>query len=155
MEGKPVAEQDIGRQLLKETAAYAESSVCRRKLLLHYFGEYYKYENCGNCDNCRNPKKQVEAKEHLCKVIQVILATKEKFKHRKPPMLGRCGKDNPTSKPVAMYNDNGDVIKVFDNSLIVLQELGIARESICRCCNGKQNKAGGFRWKYVEKEIIL
>lgn len=80
MEGKPLAEQDIGRQLLKETAAYAESSVCRRKLLLHYFGETYPNDNCGNCDNCLNPKKQVEAKKQLCKVIEVILATKENFK---------------------------------------------------------------------------
>ena len=80
MEGKPVAEQDIGRQLLQETAAYAESSVCRRKLLLHYFGEVYTEDNCGNCDNCLNPKKQVEAKESLCAVIETILAVKENFK---------------------------------------------------------------------------
>ncbi|MBO5133791.1 MAG: DNA helicase RecQ [Bacteroidaceae bacterium] len=80
MEGKPVAEQDIGRQLLKETAAYAESSVCRRKLLLHYFGESYAEDNCGSCDNCLNPKNQVEAKTHLCKVINTILATKENFR---------------------------------------------------------------------------
>ncbi len=80
MEGKPVAEQDIGRQLLKETAAYAESSVCRRKLLLHYFGETYEPENCGSCDNCLNPKKQVEAKTYLCKVLETILATKENFR---------------------------------------------------------------------------
>ena len=80
MEGKPVAEQDIGRQLLQETAAYAESSVCRRKLLLHYFGETYTEENCGNCDNCLNPKKQVEAKDSLCTVIETILAVKENFK---------------------------------------------------------------------------
>ena len=59
MEGKPVAEQDIGRQLLKETAAYAESSVCRRKLLLHYFGEEYTHDNCGNCDNCLTPQTKV------------------------------------------------------------------------------------------------
>lgn len=80
MEGKPVAEQDIGRQLLKETAAYAESSVCRRKQLLYYFGETYPEDKCGNCDNCLNPKKQVEAKNYLCKVIEVILATKENFR---------------------------------------------------------------------------
>ncbi len=80
MEGKPVAEQDIGRQLLQETAAYAESSVCRRKLLLHYFGEIYTEDNCGNCDNCLNPKKQVEAKDSLCTVIETILAVKENFK---------------------------------------------------------------------------
>ena len=63
MEGKPVAEQDIGRQLLAETAAYAETSVCRRKMLLHYFGETYTKDNCGNCDNCLRPKTQIEAKD--------------------------------------------------------------------------------------------
>ena len=80
MQGKPIAEQEIGRQLLLETAAYAESSVCRRKLLLHYFGEECAEENCGNCDNCLNPKKQVEAKELLCTVIEAIIAVKENFK---------------------------------------------------------------------------
>lgn len=80
MEGKPIAEQDIGRQLLKETAAYAESSVCRRKLLLHYFGEKYEIENCGNCDNCKHPKQQVEAKNYLTKLLEVISATKENFR---------------------------------------------------------------------------
>ena len=80
MQGKPVAEQEIGKQLLLETAAYAESSVCRRKSLLHYFGEEYTEDNCGNCDNCLNPKKQVEAQELLCTVIEAILAVKENFK---------------------------------------------------------------------------
>ena len=80
MQGKPVSEQEIGKQLLLETAAYAESSVCRRKILLHYFGEEYTEENCGNCDNCLNPKKQVEAQELLCAVIEVIVAVKENFK---------------------------------------------------------------------------
>ncbi len=80
MQGKPIAEQEIGKQLLLETAAYAESSLCRRKLLLHYFGEEYDEDNCGNCDNCLNPKKQVEAKEQLCAVLETIIALKEKFK---------------------------------------------------------------------------
>ena len=80
MQGKPVAEQEIGRQLLLETAAYAESSVCRRKSLLHYFGEEYTEQNCGNCDNCLNPKKQVEAQDSLCAVIETIIAVKENFK---------------------------------------------------------------------------
>ncbi len=80
LEGKPLAEQYIGRQLLQETTAYAESSVCRRKLLLHYFGENYEVENCGNCDNCLSPKKEVEAKELLEAVIEAILALKENFK---------------------------------------------------------------------------
>ncbi|MDD4660761.1 MAG: RecQ family ATP-dependent DNA helicase, partial [Massilibacteroides sp.] len=80
MQGKPVAEQEIGRQLLLETAAYAETAVCRRKVLLHYFGEEYLEDNCGSCDNCLNPKKQVEAKELLSAVLEVISALKEKFK---------------------------------------------------------------------------
>lgn len=80
MQGKPIAEQEIGKQLLLETASYAESSVCRRKTLLHYFGEEYTEENCGNCDNCLNPKRQVEAKDELCAVIETVIALKEKFK---------------------------------------------------------------------------
>ena len=80
MQGKPVAEQEIGKQLLLETAAYAETSVCRRKVLLHYFGEAYPEDNCGNCDNCLNPKKKVEAKELLSAVLEVISTLKEKFK---------------------------------------------------------------------------
>lgn len=80
MEGKPVAEQDIGRQLLSETAAYAESSVCRRKFLLHYFGEEYHADNCGNCDNCLHPKKKVEAGEQLQELLEVVRAVKENFK---------------------------------------------------------------------------
>ena len=80
MEGKPVAEQDIGRQLLQETAAYAETSVCRRKMLLHYFGEEYTQENCHNCDNCLHPKSKIEAKEQLVTVLQTILAIKENFR---------------------------------------------------------------------------
>ena len=80
MEGKPVAEQDIGRQLLVETAAYAETSVCRRKMLLHYFGEIYDRENCGNCDNCLHPKTKIEAMNQLVTVLQVIQRIKENFR---------------------------------------------------------------------------
>ncbi|MDP4203164.1 MAG: DNA helicase RecQ [Bacteroidota bacterium] len=80
MQGKPIAEQEIGRQLLFETAAYAETSVCRRKILLHYFGEVYMEENCGSCDNCSHPKKQVEAQELLVLILETICALKEKFK---------------------------------------------------------------------------
>ena len=80
MEGKPVAEQDIGRQLLQETAAYAESSVCRRKMLLHYFGEEYNKDNCGNCDNCLHPKTKIEAQEALQIVLRAIIAIKENFR---------------------------------------------------------------------------
>ncbi len=80
MQGKPVSEQEIGKQLLLETAAYAENAVCRRKVLLHYFGEDYNEPNCGNCDNCLNPKIRVEAKELLITVLEAISVLKEKHK---------------------------------------------------------------------------
>ena len=80
MEGKPVAEQDIGRQLLQETAAYAESSVCRRKMLLHYFGEEYNRDNCGNCDNCLHPHEKIEATKELTIVLRAVRALKENFR---------------------------------------------------------------------------
>ncbi|MBN4081743.1 DNA helicase RecQ [bacterium AH-315-C07] len=79
MKGKPVAEQQIAQQLLLETVSYAESSVCRRKLLLHYFGEKYKPENCENCDNCRHPKKKFDGQEELSTVLEVIAEVKENF----------------------------------------------------------------------------
>ena len=80
MEGKPMAEQDIGRQLLQETAAYAESSVCRRKLLLHYFGEEYLEDNCHNCDNCLHPHEQIEAQKQLLIVLKAVAALKEEYR---------------------------------------------------------------------------
>lgn len=112
MEGRHVAEQDIGRQLLRETAAYAESSVCRRKLLLHYFGEKYEEENCGNCDNCLNPKKKVEAKSYLCNVIEAILATKENFKddYIKDILLG-----NETEEINAHHHEDLDIFGVGED----------------------------------------
>ena len=95
MQGKPITEQEIGRQLLLETAAYAESSLCRRKTLLHYFGENFEKENCGNCDNCLNPKKKVEAKDDLSAALETIAALKEKFKtdYVVDVMLGRATSD--------------------------------------------------------------
>ena len=80
MQNKPISEQEIGRQLLQDTAGYAESSVCRRKTLLFYFGEEYLEENCGNCDNCLSPKKKVEAKDTLTSILEAVEALKEKFK---------------------------------------------------------------------------
>src|SRR5690554_1398462 len=80
MQGKPVSEQEIGKQLLLETAAYAETSICRRKVLLHYFGEDYNEPNCEHCDNCLNPKAKVEAKELLITALEAIAALKEKQK---------------------------------------------------------------------------
>ncbi len=80
MEGKPVSEQDIGNQLLAETKAYVESSVCRRKLLLHYFGEIYEEENCHHCDNCKRPRELINGTKDLLMVLKVIQAIKGKFK---------------------------------------------------------------------------
>lgn len=135
MEGKPVAEQDIGRQLLKETAAYAESSVCRRKLLLHYFGETYTKENCGNCDNCLHPKQKVEAKKDLMKVLEVILATKENFRddYIKDILLG-----NRTEEVSAYHHDQ-------------LEEFGCAEDVDERVLNAviRQALISG----YLEKDI--
>ncbi len=106
MVDKPATEQEIGKQLLKETAAYAESSLCRRKLILHYFGENYEHENCHNCDNCLNPKSKVEAKEYLCKTIEAIIATKETFKDEyiKDILLG-----NETDEILAHKHEDLDI----------------------------------------------
>ena len=80
MQGKPIAEQEIGKQLLVETVAYAESNSCRRKLLLNYFGENYEAENCGACDNCLHPKKQFDGREEMAMVIELVDALPERFK---------------------------------------------------------------------------
>ena len=80
MQGKPIAEQEIGKQLLMETVAYAESNSCRRKLLLNYFGEDYHIENCGACDNCLHPKKQFDGKEEMAMVMELIESLPEKVK---------------------------------------------------------------------------
>lgn len=107
MQGKPLAEQEIGKQLLAETASYAESSLCRRKTLLHYFGEVYDQDNCGKCDNCLNPKKHVEAKEELSAIIEIITTLKEKFKaeHIIDVALGR--------KTAAIKSYNHDELEQF------------------------------------------
>ena len=80
MQGKPIAEQEIGKQLLVETVAYAESNSCRRKLLLNYFGEEFTMENCGACDNCLHPKKQFDGREEMATVIELIQTLPERFK---------------------------------------------------------------------------
>ena len=80
MDSKQVAEQEIGRHLLQETAAYAESSICRRKMLLKYFGEDYPKDNCGNCDNCKHPKTKIEAGKGLGAVLTGIIALKENYR---------------------------------------------------------------------------
>jgi ATP-dependent DNA helicase RecQ len=80
MHGKPVAEQEIGRQLLLDTVSYAETAICRRIILLHYFGEKYEPDNCSNCDNCLNPKEYVEAQDEITRMLETILEVKEKYK---------------------------------------------------------------------------
>ena len=80
LQGKPVAEQEIGRQLIFETVSYAETAVCRRKQLLHYFGETYEADNCGNCDNCLNPREEFDAQEQVELLLKTVLELKENFK---------------------------------------------------------------------------
>lgn len=113
IEGKPVAEQDIGRQLLKETASYAETSVCRRKFILHYFGEQYDKDNCGGCDNCLHPKVKVEAKKELTTIIEAILETKEDFKEEyiKDILLG-----NRTEEICAHHHDELECFGVGEDT---------------------------------------
>jgi ATP-dependent DNA helicase RecQ len=79
MRDKPLSEREVGAQLINETVAYSESSVCRRKILLHYFGEEWETKNCGNCDNCKNPKEKIEAKDDVVKIMKVIKALDERF----------------------------------------------------------------------------
>ena len=82
LKGKPVAEQEIAKQLLMETVSYSESSVCRRKQLLHYFGEIYTEDNCQNCDNCMHPKKKFEGKQYVQLVLETVIAVKQQFKNK-------------------------------------------------------------------------
>ena len=91
MQGKPVAEQEIGKLLLLETVSYAESSMCRRKTLLHYFGEEYKEDNCGCCDNCVNPRPKIDAKKDMILVLKTLAAIGDKFKtdHLESVLIGR------------------------------------------------------------------
>ena len=95
MEKKPIAEQEIGRQLLLETVSYAESSVCRRKQLLHYFGEEYHEGNCETCDNCLHPKTQIEGMDYVVKALKTILLVNEKYKadHVSNILAGKASSD--------------------------------------------------------------
>ncbi len=106
MQGKPVAEQEIGNQLLLETQAYAESSICRRKLLLHYFGEEYTKDNCGSCDNCMKPKKQIEGQELLVLILETVQQLKEKFKAEH---IVDILKGNETSDVTSYNHDELDI----------------------------------------------
>jgi len=102
LKGKAVAEQEIAKHLLFETVSYSESSVCRRRQLLHYFGEVYGEDNCSNCDNCLHPKKKFEGKTYVELVLQTILAVKEQVKHKHliNVLIGK------TTTPVKQYKHN-------------------------------------------------
>ena len=122
MEGKPLSEQDIGRQLLQETAAYAESSVCRRRVLLNYFGEEYKEKNCGNCDNCLHPHPAIEASAELQKVLRVVRDVKENFKinHIIDVLVGRSTEEVLAHKHnnLVSFGIGGDFPPRFWNAVI-------------------------------------
>ena len=111
MQGKPIAEQEIGKQLLLETRDYAESSVCRRRSLMHYFGETYDKENCGNCDNCIKPKKRVEASEELKAAIETILTLRERFK---PEYITHVMMGDATNEIKGYKHDELDVFGCAD-----------------------------------------
>lgn len=141
MEGKPVAEQDIGKQLLQETAAYAESCVCRRKLLLHYFGEEYHQENCGNCDNCLHPKEKREGKDALLIILKAVVAIKEAFQQ---PYLIDFVKGRSTDEIVSHKHDQ-------------LEEFGSGEDEDPKIWNPviRQALIAGYLDKEVEKYGVL
>ncbi|MFN4233815.1 MAG: DNA helicase RecQ [Bacteroidia bacterium] len=123
LNGKPVAEQEIGKQLLQDVVAYAESSMCRRKMLLHYFGEEFDDKKCGgNCDNCRNPKPKFEAQEEILLLLQTILAVKEKFKakHIVNVLLGQSSSAIKSYKhdELDVYGEGADQDERFWNTII-------------------------------------
>ena len=121
MQGKPVAEQEIGKQLLLETVAYAESSVCRPKLLLNYFGEIMQGK-CDHCDNCLNPKEEIEGKDHIVKALKLILAVKEKFKagHIANILAGNATSSVKSYKhhKIPEFNSGGDKDVKFWNAIL-------------------------------------
>lgn len=141
MEGKPVAEQDIGRQLLQETAAYAESSVCRRKMLLHYFGEEYAKDNCGNCDNCLHPKVKIDGTKELVIVLRAIKALKEDFRQ----------------EYVIDFVKGRDTDDIREHKHDLLAEFGEGEKCDIKMCNPviRQAIIAGFLKKDVENYGVL
>ena len=135
MQGKPVAEQEIGRHLLLETVSYAESALCRRKHLLSYFGEDYSVDNCECCDNCLNPKEQFEGKDEIVKLLKVVLAVKEYFKSDHIASI-LCGSD-----------DYG--IKSYKHNTI--KEFGIGKDKDVKFWNGTIRQA--LIAKLLKKDI--
>ena len=139
MQGKPIAEQEIGKQLLLETRDYAESSVCRRQSLLHYFGETYEQDNCGNCDNCLKPKKRVEAGEELRAAIETIITLRERFK---PEYIAHVMMGDATSEIQGYKHNELDVFGCADDRdekflLAVIRQGTVCgqftRQCICAC----------------------
>ncbi len=129
MQNKHIAEQEIGKQLLLETVSYAESSVCRRRHLLHYFGEQYHEENCDSCDNCLNPKTRFEGKEHMSLSLKTIMEVKEKFKaeHIAEIITGKSSQAVQTYKhnKLAVFGEGKDKPAKF--WLAVIRQAMIAR----------------------------
>ena len=129
MQNKHIAEQEIGKQLLLETVSYAESSVCRRRHLLHYFGEQYHEENCDSCDNCLNPKTRFEGKEHMSLALKTIMEVKEKFKaeHIAEIITGKSSQAVQTYKhnKLAVFGEGKDKPAKF--WLAVIRQAMIAR----------------------------
>ncbi len=122
LKGKSVAEQEIAKQLLIETVSYSESSVCRRKQLLHYFGEIYTEENCQNCDNCMHPKKKFEGKQYVKIVLETVLAVKQQFKNKHIINI-IIGKGSSTIKSykhnkLEVFGKGGDRDEKFWNAVI-------------------------------------
>ena len=122
LKGKPVAEQEIAKQLLLETVSYSESSVCRRKQLLHYFGEIYTEDNCQNCDNCMHPKKKFEGKQYVQLVLETVLAVKQQFKSKYIVniLLGKSASNIKQSKhnKLDMFGKGSDRDEKFWNAVI-------------------------------------
>jgi ATP-dependent DNA helicase RecQ len=136
LQGKPVAEQEIGKQLLADTVSYAETSMCRRKFLLHYFGEILPGDNCGSCDNCLMPKENFEAKEDLVLVLQAIKESKERHRAR---FICDLLTGNETSE---IKNYKGDKLKAYGS--------GSEKEANHWMGVIRQANVGGFLHKDIE-----
>ena len=138
MEWKPLAEQDIGRELLRATSNYAESTVCRRKLLLHYFGEEYNKENCENCDNCLHPQTKTDAREELLNVLLTVKLTKENFRddYIKDVLHGR-----ETEETFARHHDE-------------LETFGICEDEDDRTLNAVINQAEPVSYTHLTLPTI-
>ncbi len=136
LQGKPVAEQEIGRQLLADTVSYAETGMCRRKYLLHYFGEQLPGDNCGACDNCNNPKDHFEAKDDLVLVLNAVKESKERHRAR---FICDLLTGNETSE---IKNYKGDKLKAYGS--------GSEHESQHWMAVVRQANVGGYLHKDIE-----